>query len=258
MVGRDSPAVQLVRVTTPERWYEVKPARLLMASIVLVIVVGVAVVVFGPGRTPAGDPADDTQAAVPAASGPTETTKPRTGSAAQDALVNRMLEQLRQGKPVESQFGPGDNPAAGVPIAAIKAKPGEQLRLGRLVIPRLKVDQPLNNGVDEAALVHGVGHWPGTPLPGSVGNSVISGHRSTHEKPFLYLDRLRPGDPITATVGAKTTTYKVVKTTILPESQYVKFVLRPPAEPGDKVITLFACNPITAHFQRIVVEARAG
>ena len=169
-----------------------------------------------------------------------------------------MLDQLRNGKPVESQFGPGDNPLQGVPIEAIKAKPGEQLRLGRLAIPRLKLDDELNNGVDEAALVHGVGHWPGTPLPGSAGNSVISGHRSTNEKPFLYLDRLRPGDPIKVTVGAKSTTYKVFKTTIVPQADYVKFVLRQPAKPGDKVITLFACNPITAHFQRIVVEARAG
>lgn len=169
-----------------------------------------------------------------------------------------MLDQLRAGKPVEPQFAAGDNPAEGVPIEAIKAKPGEQLRLGRLQIPRLKVDQPLNNGVDEAALVKGVGHWPGTPLPGAAGNSVISGHRSTHEKPFLYLNRLRPGDPIVATIGSTRTTYKVVKVTIVPQAEYVKFVLQQPKDPGTKLVTLFACNPITAHYQRIVVQARAA
>ena len=31
------------------------------------------------------------------------------------------------------------------------------------------------------------------------------------------------------------------------QAEYVKFVLRQPTDPGDKVITLFACNPITAH-----------
>ena len=252
MVGGDVPAVRQGRVAIQWRRFPVKTSRLLVASIAFVGVVGGAIVVFGPDGSPPGP--DVASSGSPVSPSPSRSA----ASSSSDALVNRMLEQLRQGKPVESQFGPGDNPAAGVPIAAIRAKPGEQLRLGRLVISRLKVDQPLNNGVDEAALVRGVGHWPGTPLPGSTGNSVISGHRSTHEKPFLYLDRLRPGDPITATVGAKTTTYKVVKTTIVPQSQYVKFVLRPPAKPGDKVITLFACNPITAHFQRIVVEARAG
>ncbi|MFI5734128.1 class E sortase [Kribbella sp. NPDC051587] len=227
--------------------------RWLAASVGFAAVVAVGVVVFGPdGKDTA------TGTSPPVASAQPENA-PETALAEPDALVNRMLDQLRSGEPVEPQFAPGEgSPAAGVPIEAIKAKPGEQLRLGRLVIPRLKLDAELNNGVDEAALVHGVGHWPGTPLPGSPGNSVISGHRSTNDKPFLYLDRLRPGDPIKVTVGAKSTTYKVFKTTIVPQADYVKFVLRRPTQPGDKVITLFACNPITAHYQRIVVQARAG
>jgi sortase A len=222
--------------------------RWLAASTGLVVLVAVAVVVFGPGK--------DQQ---PSSAPPPSTSAPRKTAAppADEALVNRMLDQIRAGKPVEPQFATGDNPAAGVPIEAIKAKPGEQLQLGRLSIPRLHVDQPLNNGVDEAALIKGVGHWPGTPLPGAAGNSVISGHRSTHEKPFLYLDRLRPGDPIVATVGSRRTTYKVVQTTIVPQAQYVKFVLQQPADRGEKDITLFACNPVTAHYQRIVVRARA-
>ncbi|MFI5735431.1 class E sortase [Kribbella sp. NPDC051587] len=224
--------------------------RWLAASTGFAALVAVGVVVFGPD----GDKAVSGSAA-PTAS--TTSAAPATNEP--DALVNRMLDQLRDGKPVEPQFAPGEgNPAAGVPIEAIKAKPGEQLRLGKLVIPRLKLDTVLNNGVDEAALVHGVGHWPGTPLPGSAGNSVISGHRSTNEKPFLYLDRLRPGDPIAVTAGSRTTTYKVFKTTIVPQDDYVKFVLRQPTKSNDKVITLFACNPITAHYQRIVVQARAG
>jgi sortase A len=230
-----------------------KPAyRWLAASIGFAALVAVGVVVFGPD----GDAASS---AGPARSVNTPSAKASAPADEPDALVNRMLDQIREGRPVESQFAPGEgNPAAGVPIEAIKARPGEQLLLGRLAIPKLGVDQPLNNGVDEAALVHGVGHWPGTPLPGGPGNSVISGHRSTNEKPFLYLDRLRPGDPIKVTVGAKSTTYKVFKTTIVPQAEYVKFVLRQPADRGDRVITLFACNPITAHFQRIVVQARAA
>jgi len=223
--------------------------RWIAASTGFVVLIAVAIVVFGPGG---GD--------IPAGA-PPRATPGRTASAApngDEALVNRTLDQIRAGNPVEPQFAADDNPASGVPIEAIKAKPGEELRLGHLSIPRLGVNQLLNNGVDEAALVHGVGHWPGTPLPGSAGNSVISGHRSTHEKPFLYLNKLRPGDPIVVTVGAKKTTYKVVKTSIVPQAQYVNFVLRQPTQPGDKAITLFACNPITAHYQRIVVQARAG
>jgi hypothetical protein len=159
--------------------------RWLAASTGLVVLVAVAVVVFGPGK--------DQQ---PSSAPPPSTSAPRKSAApaADEALVNRMLDQIRAGKPVEPQFATGDNPAAGVPIEAIKAKPGEQLQLGRLSIPRLHVDQPL---------------------------------------------------------------YKVVQTTIVPQAQYVKFVLQQPADRGEKDITLFACNPITAHYQRIVVRARA-
>ncbi len=233
------------------RW---KPVwQWLAASTVFAALVTIGVVVFGTDRTP------PQPSSLPAVTTSDSAAEPKTPTPATDeALVNRMLDQLREGKPVDPQFAPGDNPVQGVPIQAIKAKPGEQLRLGRLQIPRIDLDDELNNGVDEAALVRGVGHWPGTPLPGSPGNSVISGHRSTNEKPFLHLDKLRPGDPIKVTVGAKSTTYKVFKTTIVPESQYVKFVLRQPTKPGDRVLTLFACNPLTAHYQRIVVEARAG
>ncbi|GAB3825862.1 sortase [Kribbella italica] len=231
--------------------------RWIAASTAFVVAITIGIVLFGRDGTPSAAPDADP----PPSGGQSQPTAGGTTAAPgedDEALVNRMLDQLRAGKQVEPQFAAGDNPAAGVPIEAIKARPGEQLRLGRLQIPKLKVDQVLNNGVDEPALVKGVGHWPGTPLPGVAGNSVISGHRSTNGKPFLYLDRLRPGDPIKVTAGSKTTTYKVVKTTIVPEKSYVAFILRKPAKASDKVLTLFACNPLTAHYQRIVVEARAA
>lgn len=235
--------------------------RWVAASAGFVALVAAGMVVLGASHSP-----DSSQATPGVALPADKSPSPRAISPAEVPatvpaevpLVDRMLDQLRSGAPVESQFGAGDNPVQGVPITAIKARPGEQLRLGRLAIPALGVDQQLNNGVDEAALVDGVGHWPGTPLPGTAGNSVISGHRSTNGKPFLYLPKLKPGDPITVTVGTTRTTYKVFKTTIVPQSQYVKFVLRQPTKPRDKVITLFACNPITAHYQRIVVQARAA
>jgi sortase A len=223
--------------------------RWLAASTAFAAAVAVGVVVFGP---------DGSAAPPPPSAAATRATKAPAPTAGDGELVNRMLDQLRKGKPVESQFGAGDNPVQGVPIEAIKAKPGQQLQLGRLAIPKLKVDQELNNGVDEAALVSGVGHWPGTPLPGTAGNAVISGHRSTNEKPFLHLERLRSGDPVRVTVGARVTTYKVVKTTIVAERDYVKFVLRQPRTAGTRAVTLFACHPVTAHYQRIVVEARAS
>jgi hypothetical protein len=45
--------------------------------------------------------------------------------------------------------------------------------------------------------------------------------------------------------------------TIVPESRYVPYVLKQPADPQARMVTLFACNPLTAHYQRIVVRAFA-
>jgi sortase (surface protein transpeptidase) len=50
----------------------------------------------------------------------------------------------------------------------------------------------------------------------------------------------------------------VVRTTIVAERDYVKFVLRQPRPARVRAITLFACHPVAAHRQRIVVEARAS
>lgn len=101
--------------------------RWLVASTGFMVAVAVGVVVLGPS----GDDVPDRPNAVR-----TPVTSSAPTADEPDALVNRMLDQLRNGETVEPQFAPGEgNPAAGVPIEAIKARPGEQLRLGRLAIP---------------------------------------------------------------------------------------------------------------------------
>ena len=48
-----------------------------------------------------------------------------------------------------------------------------------------------------ADLAKGPGHYPGTPLPGQIGNAAIAGHRTTHGAPFCHVDELgaRRPDP---------------------------------------------------------------
>jgi len=169
------------------------------------------------------------------------------------SLVSRMLEDLRDGRRPESQ----DRPLAGAPVRLVRAGPDEPAPIGRLRIPAIGLRTPLLAGVYEDALREGPGHWPGTPAPGETGNSVISGHRTTETRPFLYLDRLSPGDTITITRGGERFRYAVDDVTIVPEAGYVRYVLEQPANPRTRMVTLFACNPLTAHFQRIVVRARA-
>ncbi|MGI8519760.1 MAG: class E sortase, partial [Actinomycetota bacterium] len=105
---------------------------------------------------------------------------------------------------------------------------------------------------------NGPGHWPGTPIPGNAGNSVFAGHRTTFTAPFADLDLLRPGDPVTTRVGRNPPiTYRVSRTTVVPESEYVDFVLKQPKKRRARILTLFACTPKGQRTHRIVVSAHA-
>ena len=86
---------------------------------------------------------------------------------------------------------------------------------------------------------------------------MISGHRTTFTHPFRDLDRLEPGDPILLTpIGATAPVqYRVTETVIVPESEYASFVLRQPADPSVRELTLFACHPEGQRTHRIVVRA---
>lgn len=194
------------------------------------------------GRTPAEPSATSEPSAPASASQPVEVP-----------LVTKMLDELRAGKKVTSQ----DDPLAGAPIEAVSTKAGVTSPIGRIQIPKLHIDQSIFNGVDDAALLDGPGHWPGTPLPGQKGNAVISGHRGTHTRPFLRVNLLGAGDKVIVTAGDTTTTYAVQRVVIVAQSKYVPFVLKQPTDPKAELLTLFACNPLTSHEQRIVVQAKA-
>ena len=170
-----------------------------------------------------------------------------------DPLVLRMLDDLRAGRRTETQ----DQPLTGAPVRLVRAGPENPVAIAALHIPAIRLRTPIFEGVHENALLKGPGHWPGTPPPGEPGNSVISGHRSTETRPFLHLDRLSKGDIISLTHAGRRSRYAVQFVMIVPERRYVRYVLKQPVRPRARTVTLFACNPVTAHFQRIVVRARA-
>lgn len=142
-------------------------------------------------------------------------------------------------------------------VGKVKTVPGPYQKLGQIQIPSVGLNVQYGEGVFEKTLNRGPGHWPGTPMPGSEGNTVLSGHRNTHTQPFKELDELRHGDKIVATYGKKKTTYRVFKTTIVPEAKFKDFVVRQPKNDGAREITLFACHPEGNPIFRIVVQAMA-
>ena len=122
------------------------------------------------------------------------------------------------------------------------------VELGRIEIPSIGVDKGLFEGVTLRTLNKGPGHWPGTALPGHLGNVVIGGHRTSHTHPFLHLDKLVRGDKVILTTAEGRFVYLVTDTLIVtPEEMWVIDQHR------EYTATLFACHPLHSTKQRIIV-----
>lgn len=122
---------------------------------------------------------------------------------------------------------------------------------GMVVIPKIGLVHPLFEGIEEAVIHWGPGHWPGSPLPGNRGNSVFAGHRVTHTRPFLDIDRLAPGDKMVFHLATGTHTYEVTDHLIVGPQDV--WITNQTAEP---TVTLFACHPKHSAKQRYVVRGK--
>jgi sortase A len=121
---------------------------------------------------------------------------------------------------------------------------------GTLALPSIGVEQPLHEGVTLTAIDRGPSHWPGTAMPGGLGNVVVAGHRTTHSRPFHDLDLLKPGDPLVFRMADGTEhTYVHTATEIVgPDAMHI--VTQTPEHRA----TLFACHPKGSAAQRIVAH----
>lgn len=135
--------------------------------------------------------------------------------------------------------------------------------IARIYLPTLGKRQVhvVVEGVSHEDLKKGPGHYPGTDLPGAIGNVVISGHRTTYGAPFNRLDELKPGDPIVLETQSFFFTYTVLATTIVSpdaigETDHVPN--QPHAKPTQRLLTLTTCNPKYSARERLVVRAGLG
>jgi sortase A len=107
--------------------------------------------------------------------------------------------------------------------------------VARLQIPKIGLDEIVLEGIDDEAMNGGPGHFPGSPLPGGAGNSIISAHRDRH---FRDLGQVAVGDTIVTQSGAKTTKWVVVKRKVIDKDIPVLF----PSKTA--TLTLTTCWPI--------------
>lgn len=139
---------------------------------------------------------------------------------------------------------------AGPITAPIDAEADEPvILLGGITIPKIGLDAPMYEGIRLPTLDRGPGHWPGTAMPGEVGNVVVAAHRVSHNAHFRNIDQLAPGDEVHFTTSTGITTYRVTGVEIVnPDAIWI---IDPTETP---TATLFACHPPGSVSQRIVVH----
>ena len=124
-----------------------------------------------------------------------------------------------------------------------------RIELGSIEIPRLGLARAMFEGIRLSTLDQGPGHWPGTAMPGDIGNAVVAGHRVSHNRDFRDLDQLQPGDEVIMSTMSGRHVYRVLSTEIVtPDAMWV--VEQTPAQRA----TLFACHPPGSVRERIVVH----
>jgi sortase A len=125
------------------------------------------------------------------------------------------------------------------------------MALGRFEIPRLKVDDVVIEGDTDRDLRLGIGHIPGTALPGGAGNVGIAGHRDTFFRP---LRNIRAGDVMTLTVQGSEYRYRVESTEVVAPDR--SDVLNPTPEPNLTLVTCFPFYYVGSAPKRFIVHAR--
>lgn len=124
------------------------------------------------------------------------------------------------------------------------------IEMGTISIPKIGVEMTMYEGIRLTTLDYGPGHWPGTALPGQIGNVVVGGHRTSKHKVFRNVDQLVAGDEIIFTDANGVHVYIVNRVEIVQPTDV--WIINPTET---ATATLFACHPPGSTAQRIVVFA---
>ncbi len=124
------------------------------------------------------------------------------------------------------------------------------VELGTISIPKIDVEMTMFEGIRLSTLERGPGHWPGSAMPGEVGNVVVGGHRVSSHAVFRHVDQLEAGDEIVFEDEDGRHVYLVRDVQII--DPYDVWIVDPTETP---TATLFACHPPGSTAQRIAIFA---
>jgi sortase A len=123
------------------------------------------------------------------------------------------------------------------------------VKIGEIHIPKIGLVHPVYEGVTLTVIDKGPGHWPGSAVPGQLGNAVFAGHRVTHSHPFRRINEMAAGDEIIFKMENGTFVYKMTGFQIVTPKDV--HIVNPT---DDATVTLFACHPPGSARQRYVVR----
>lgn len=162
-----------------------------------------------------------------------------------------------------------------VEVVDVGADHGRNAELGlptRLVIPSIRVDSPVV-GVDLVTSVQrgrtvstwqvardAVGFHSSSALPGTRGNTVMSGHNNAWGRVFRDLIDVKRGDEIAVHVGDRVVRYIVEDKVLVRETRATDLQRQRNAEfiapTDDERLTLVSCWPYRLPTHRVIVVAR--
>lgn len=127
--------------------------------------------------------------------------------------------------------------------------------MGHIRIPEIGVSLMIYHTVDDAVLLAGAGHMPGSSLPiGGAGTyTVLSGHRGlTSATLFTNLDKMEVGDIFYLTVLEDVLAYEVYDIEVVLPNETESLAI----QPEEDLCTLVTCTPYGINSHRILVHAR--
>ena len=129
-----------------------------------------------------------------------------------------------------------------------------------MYVPRFGADSQRNiaegTGLDVLNSTElGVGHYPGTQMPGEVGNFAIAAHRSAYGGGMHEIEQLQLGDAIYIQTRDGWYTYRFRDLEyVTPETIEVLAPVphHPDLQAADRIVTLTSCNPLYSTAERII------
>ncbi|KRF33264.1 class E sortase [Yonghaparkia sp. Soil809] len=146
--------------------------------------------------------------------------------------------------------------------APVRAEPGGvNDALATLIVPRFGADyaRTIGQGIDVRDVLNsrrtGVGHYPGTQMPGELGNFAIAAHRNANGAPFGRLVDLRVGDHVYVETadGWYEYTFRGLEYVAPTQVDVIAPVPRDAgADPAERILTMTTCNPLFSTAERAV------